>query len=174
MRGTLTKDRVMQHTRTIAEDTLGKVLIRSSNDGGVTFGQPVALADSKHVGAVMEFGVNVLLLPFGSDGLIALKTRNIHRQPQRRSGTSSDTDESSIEESHDSEVIMWVSSNGGRNFGESITASSDARNSGLSWGSTIVQETNASTGEQLSSLFLVYEAGTFLGNKDIYFRKITL
>lgn len=156
-----------------SKDTGGTVLIRTSNDGGATFGPAVSLKDSKHIGAVGEFGTNVLLLPFHSDGLIALKTRSINIQPTK-SASDVGADANQVEESHGSEVLMWTSLDGGKTFEGPLKASGDIKQSQLSWGSIVVEDTGVENQVPIVKLYLVWQGGFFQGYSDVHFRELTI
>ena len=115
----------------------------------------------------------MLLLPFAPNGLIALKTRSIHRQPSR--GIAPEPGSvASAEDSHGSEVLLWISYDGGKTFSGPIIASGDIKQSRLSWGCIVIEDVARTEEPQTTRLCLVWQGGFFQGYTDIYFREITI
>jgi hypothetical protein len=154
----------------IDQATGGSILIKSSNDGGLTFGEFIRLTDSKPKGAVLQFGVHMYMFPFQPDGLIVMKDRhtNVHiAPPQDKSIPVFSTQNSS-------ELLLWVSRNGTMSFDGPFSVSNGVLHSRGGWGSLLV-EGGTATGEANTSpftLYTVWTAGSPYGYSDVYFRTI--
>ena len=153
-------------------DTAGTILIRSSSDGGTSFGDPIRLNDSKHIGLVAEFGVNVVLLPFRNDCLLVLKTRDINTRNRQRPDSSHMPGNEISGEDNTSEVLLWVSRDGGRSFEGPTVASHDIKHSKAAWGSIVIE---ISEEERDSvALYFVWTAGSPFEYSDVYFRTLRI
>ena len=153
-------------------DTAGTILIRSSSDGGTSFSDPIRLNDSKHIGLVAEFGVNVVLLPFRNDCLLVLKTRDINTRNRQRPDSSHMPGNEISGEDNTSEVLLWVSRDGGRSFEGPTVASHDIKHSKAAWGSIVIE---GSEEERDSvALYFVWTAGSLFEYSDVYFRTLRI
>lgn len=160
----------------VMKDTSGSILITASNDGGKTFREPVMLESSKHIGPVMEFGVNVILVPFGTNGLFALKTRDTNLQHGRRNeGLATYSKEGPVVQDT-SEVLSWESHDGGIWFDGPRNISGAIGRSHLT-SACVLAESGKSRNESnigLGKLFITWDSGSLEGYSDVYLGSYSL
>ena|GEM_PF-3923199 len=150
------------------EDTAGFILVRSSTDGGNNFNEPIRLKDSNDIGPVLSMMTNIVLLPFGDNGVCVLKTRY-----------------NSTDNKADSEVLLWKSANAGQSFEGPIKINGEITNSNDPNGVVLEnheddykQQNGTISGDSdsdLTALCLVWGARNVdNGNEDVYFRRLRI